>query len=61
MIGFIFHMYFREPVQNYLADFFRFPYPLKENHFAKNPLAERGDTPPPLNGKSAKLFQEIFS
>ena len=24
-------------------------------------LAERGGTPPPLNGKSAKLFREIFS
>ena len=27
-----------------------------ENHFAKKPLAERGGTPPPLNGKSPKIF-----
>ena len=40
----------REPVKNYLADFFRSggnppPTPLTENHFAKKPLAERGGTP----------------
>ena len=34
----------------------------EENHFAKKPLAERGGTTPsPLNGKSTKLFWEIFS
>ena len=43
----------REAVKNYLADFFRKgvppqpPTPLTENHFAKNPLAERGGAPPP--------------
>ena len=41
----------REPVKNYLADFFRKggtpPTPLTENHFAKKPLAESGGTPPP--------------
>ena len=36
------------------------PTPLTENHFAKKPIAERGG-PPPLNGKSAKLFWEFFS
>ena len=46
----------------YLADFFRLggtPPPqtlLAENHFAKKPLAERGGTPPPLNGKLLKIF-----
>ena len=45
----------REDVKNYLADFFRYggipppPTPLTENHFAKNPLAERGGYPPPFN------------
>ena len=28
------------------------PPPLTENHSAQKPLAERGDTPPPLNGKN---------
>ena len=32
------------------------PTPLTENHFAKKTLAERGGTPPPLNGKSPKIF-----
>ena len=36
------------------------PTPLTENHFAKNPLAEMGGTPTPLNGKSAKLFRNFF-
>ena len=45
----------REAVKNYLADFFRSP--LTENHFAKKPLAEMGGTPPPITGKSAKLFR----
>ena len=40
----------KEPVKNYLADY----------HFSKKPLADRGGTPPPLNGKSAKLFQIFF-
>ena len=30
--------------------------PLTDNHFSKKPSAERGGTPPPLNGKSARLF-----
>ena len=34
----------REAVKNFLADFFGTP--LTENHFAKNPLAEMGGTPP---------------
>ena len=37
------------------------PPPLTENHPAQKSLAERGGTPPPLNGKSAKLFREFFS
>ena len=45
----------REPVKNYLADFFPLrgypppppPTPLTENHFAIKPLSERGGTPPP--------------
>ena len=28
------------------------PPPLTENHPAQKPLAERGGTPPPLNGKN---------
>ena len=32
------------------------PTPLTENHFAKKPLAERGGTPPPFNGKLPKIF-----
>ena len=31
-------------------------YPLTDNHFAKKPLAEMEGTPPPLNGKSPKIF-----
>ena len=50
-----------EAVKNVLADFFPLrgippPIPLTENHFAKKPLAERGGTPPPLNGKLPKIF-----
>ena len=49
----------RGAVKNVLADFFPLrgypsPTPLTENHFAKKPLAERGGSPPPLNGKSQK-------
>ena len=51
----------REPVKNVLADFSVKgvpppPTPLTENHFAKKPLAERGGTPAPLNGKLPKMF-----
>ena len=50
--------------QKLLSGFFPlwgYPHPSAENHFAKKPLAERGGTPSPLNGKSAKLFREFFS
>ena len=47
---------FRDAVKNVLADFFRQggpppPTPLTKNHFAKNPLAEMGGTPPPPERK----------
>ena len=47
----------REAVKNYFADFFCFfPYPLNGKSFCQKPLAERGGTPPPFNGKSPKKF-----
>ena len=53
-------MFLREAFKNYLADFVK-NY-LADIHFSKKPLAERGAQPPRLlNGKSAKLFREIFS
>ena len=35
------------------------PTPPPENHFSKKPLAEMGGSPPPLNGKSAKIFRNF--
>ena len=43
---------FREAVKNYLADFVRF--------LPKKTLSRKGVSPPPLNGKSAKLFRDFF-
>ena len=58
-----------EAVKHYLADFVRLggtpptpPTPLTENHFAKKPLAERGDTPAPSPlTESAKLFRKLLT
>ena len=60
-------MFLRDAVKNVLADFLRYggtPPLLTENQSEKKKvffLSGKGGTPPPLNGKSAKLFQEIFS
>ena len=60
-------LYFiREPVKNVLADFVHeggTPHPtlLTENHFAKKPLAERGDTPcPPLTENQCEKKKDFF-
>ena len=50
----------REPVKNYLADFFPLrgypPYSLSRKSFCQKTLSGNGGTPPPLNGKSPKIF-----
>ena len=53
----------REPVKNYLADFFRSggnpppPYPLNGKSFCQKTLSGKGGAhPPPLNGKLPKNF-----
>ena len=43
----------RDAFKNYLADF-----SVKENHFAKKPLAARGGTAPPLNRRWPKKSKE---
>ena len=52
-----YHLYIKGTCQKHFSGFcplrgYPPPTPLTENHFAKIPFAERGGTPPPLNGQS---------
>ena len=51
----------REPFKIYLVDISAKGVPphLAENHFAKEPLAERGYPPPPLTENRRKLSQKM--
>ena len=50
----------REPVKNYLADFFVKGAPLSGKSFFQKTLGGNGGNPPSLNRKFAKLFRNFF-